>query len=124
MATNPKRMQYEINTLCYKLSLCDHHQLYTPSLHTLSYCPLCFLIFSTSRFLTPDSPLLVFTAFLYLVPQHGMTFPFLSDRDPLWTHSSQTSKHFFSQNYSHVFPFVLLFSSVSGFCLLPVLSCV
>ena len=28
------------------------------------------------------------TLFLFTVHQHGITFPFLSDRDPLWTHSN------------------------------------
>ena len=52
--------------------------------------------------------------FLSSVLLHGMTFPFLSDRSPLWTHSSQTSKHLFSQNYSHVFRYLLLSLSVSA----------
>ena len=48
------------------------------------------LILSASRFLapdSPDSPLLVSTPFLFSVHLHGMTFPFLFDRNPLWTHS-------------------------------------
>ena len=61
------------------------------------------LILSASRFLTPHFPLLAPTPFLSSAPLLGMTFPFLSDRNPLWTHSSRTSKHFFSQNsYSPV----------------------
>ena len=48
------------------------------------------LILSASRFLAPDSPLFVPAPFLFSVHQHGMTFPFLSDRNPLWTHSSLT----------------------------------
>ena len=54
------------------------------------------------RFLAPDSPLLFPAPFLSLVPLLGTTFPFLCDRNPLWTHSSRTSKHFFSQNYTPV----------------------
>ena len=46
------------------------------------------LILSVSRFLTPDSPLLVPTPFLVLDHLHGMILPFLSDRNLLWTHSS------------------------------------
>ena len=46
------------------------------------------LILSASRFLTSGSPLLVPAPFLFSVHQHGMTVPFLSDRNPLWTHSS------------------------------------
>ena len=41
-----------------------------------------------------------------------------NDRNPLWTHSSQIPKYLFSQNYSHLFRSVLLFSSVSSLCLL------
>ena len=36
--------------------------------------------------------------FLFSVHLHGMTFCFLSDRNPLWTLSNVTSKHFFSPN--------------------------
>ena len=43
------------------------------------------LILSASRFLTPHSPLFVPAPFLFSDHLHGMTFPFLSDRDPLWT---------------------------------------
>ena len=54
------------------------------------------------------------------------TFPFLSDRNPLWTHSSQPSRLYFSPKLQtcHVLRSVLLSSSVSSLCLLPVLSCV
>ena len=45
------------------------------------------LILSASRFLAPDYPLLVPAPFLFSVNLRGMTFPFLSDRNPLWTHS-------------------------------------
>ena len=38
---------------------------------------------SASRFPVPDSPLLVPAPFLSSVHLHGMTFPFLSDRNPL-----------------------------------------
>ena len=58
--------------------------------------------------------------FLFSVHLHGMTFCFLSDRNPLCTHSGVTLKHFFSQNYGDpaVFPprSVLLSSSVSSLC--------
>ena len=56
------------------------------------------LILSASRFLAPDSPLLVPAPFLFLVHRHGMTFPFLSDRNSLWTASSHTSGRFFFHN--------------------------
>ena len=39
-----------------------------------------------NEFIAPDSPLLVPPPFLFLVHLHGMTFPFLSDKKPLWTH--------------------------------------
>ena len=78
-----QRIQYKINTLCYKCItgtyLCDCFQLYTPS-RTLS---AQLLILSASKFLAPDSPLLFPTPFLFSVHQHVMTFPFLSDRNPL-----------------------------------------
>ena len=54
----------------------------------------------------------------------GMTFPFLSDRNPLWTYLSQTAKYFLSLNCSQIFRSALLFSLVSNLCLLPVLNCV
>ena len=38
-----------------------------------------------SRSLVPDFPLLVPMSFLSLAPLHGMTFPFLSNRNHLWT---------------------------------------
>ena len=58
------------------------------TLHTFPYSPLRFwYLVSASRFLAPDSPLLVSAPFLFSVHQHEMTFPFLSDRNPLWTHS-------------------------------------
>ena len=60
--------------------------------HVLS---VLLLILSASRFLViPDFPLLVPESFLSLAPPHGMTFPFFSDRNPLWTPSG----HFISQN--------------------------
>ena len=45
------------------------------------------LMLSASRFLASGSPLLVPAPFLFSVHLHGMTFPFLSDRNSLWTHS-------------------------------------
>ena len=53
------------------------------------------LILSASRFLTSDSPLLVPKSIYVFCPS---TFPVLSDRNPLWTHSNVTPKYFFSQN--------------------------
>ena len=60
--------------------------------HVLS---VLLLILSASVFLViPDFPLLVPEPFLPLAPLHEMTFPFLSDRNPLWTPSG----HFISEN--------------------------
>ena len=97
-------MQYKIDTLCYKcimrtaLSyLCDCLQLYTPSctLHSV----FDTLTVSASRFhIIPDSPLLVPEPVPSSAPIHGMTFPFLSDKNAPRTPSNQTSRHFFSQN--------------------------
>ena len=42
---------------------------------------------------------LVPVLFLSSIPVHEMTFPFLSNRNTLWTPSCQTSRHFFSENY-------------------------
>ena len=54
-----------------------------------------FLILSASAEIprTRLSPLLVPAPFLSSVHLHGMTFPFLSDRNPLWTPSSLTWRH-------------------------------
>ena len=78
------------------------------------------LTLSASRFHSPDFSLLVPAPFLFSVHLHGMTFPFLSDRNPLWTHSGQTLRHFFSQHYRPAMFSVLLSSSVSSLSLLPV----
>ena len=62
-----------------------------------------------------------------LIDLHGMTLSFLSDRNHLRTHSNVTWKHLFSQHcrlVGHVFCYVLLSSSISSLCLLPVLGCV
>ena len=66
--------------------------------------PSDFMVYS--RFLVPDSPLLVpclsivgSRIFSVFGPLHGMTFSFFCNRNPLWTPSSQTSKQFFSQHY-------------------------
>ena len=87
-----QRIQYKINTLFYKcitgtalsyISVTIFNFTHPPILSTL------LLILSASRFLAPDSPLLVPTPFLFSVHQHRMTFPSLSNRNLLWTHSGQ-----------------------------------
>ena len=57
------------------------------------------LILSASRFLVPSSLPLVPAPFLFPVPLRGMTIPFLSERNPVWPPSNQTSKQFFFQYY-------------------------
>ena len=47
------------------------------------------------RFLVPDFPLLVRVPFLSSALLDGMTFPFLSDGNPLWTPSNQATRHVF-----------------------------
>ena len=86
--------QYEMNTLCYTCitgtalsDLCDStvfNFTHPPILSAL------LVMFSASKFLAPDSPLLVPAPFQFSVHLHGMTFPFLSDRNPLWTLSDVT----------------------------------
>ena len=61
-------------------------------LHVFSFAHIptlsaLLLILSTSRFLAPDSPLLRVVFSVYL---HRITFPFLSDRNPLWTQLNVT----------------------------------
>ena len=70
------------------------------TLHTLLYCAqlLILSLVSASRFFIPDFPLVVSTPFLSVAPLHGITFPFLSDRNPLWTLLNLASRHFFFQN--------------------------
>ena len=58
-------------------------------------CSSLLLILSSSRLLVPDFPLLVPAPSLSSVPLHEMAFRFLSDRNPLWTPSNQTSRRFF-----------------------------
>ena len=85
-----QRIQYKIKTLCYKCItgtapsfLCDRLQLYTPSRTLRSASDTLSLQIPRTRLFTVGS-----ASFLFLVHQHGMTFPYLSDRNPLWTHSN------------------------------------
>ena len=73
--------------------LCDCLQLYTPSctLHYASDPPD-----SSHQTLQPFA--LVPTPFLSLVHLHGVTFPFLSNRNPLWTHFRCNLKTFLFPN--------------------------
>ena len=64
------------------LSLTVFNSAHTPALSGL------LLILSASRFLVPDFPLLAPAPFPSSAPLHGITFPCLSDRNPLWTHSN------------------------------------
>ena len=95
----PLGIHYNRNTLCYKcisallcpISVTVFSFTHHPVLSTL------LLTLPVSRFLVPDFPLLVLAPFLPSAPLHGMTFPFLSDRNSLWTHSNLTSRHFISK---------------------------
>ena len=86
-----QRIQYKINTLCYNCItgtapsyLCDCLQLYTPSLTLRSASDTLSLQIPRTRLSTVGS-----RAFSVLGPSTwNMTFPFLSDRNPLWTHSN------------------------------------
>ena len=84
-----QRIQCKINTLCYKCATGTAPST-SVTVFNFTHPPVHsarLLILSASRFLAPDSPLLVPAPFLFSVHQHGMTFPFLSDRNPPWTHS-------------------------------------
>ena len=74
------------------------------------------LILSASRFLAPDSPLLGPAPFQFSVHLHEMTFLFLSDRNPPWTHSNVTQKCFFSQNCKPAMFSVPCCCSISSLC--------
>ena len=58
------------------------------------------LILSASRFLVPDFPLLVLVPFSSSALQHGITFPFHSERNPFLTVPNPTLKHFSSRTNS------------------------
>ena len=60
------------------------------ALHTLLYSPLCFWYSKPPDFLYQTLCCWLLCLFVFLVHLHGMTFPFLSDRNPLWIHSSAT----------------------------------
>ena len=106
-----------ITDIARLISVTGFNFTHPPLLSTL------LLIFSASRFLVPNFPLLVFVLnfpllvpvpnvpllvlapFPFQAPLRGTT-PFLSDRNPLWTPSSQTRRHFCSpQNRPAIFPF-------------------
>jgi len=91
------------------------------ALHTLLHSPLCFRWSQPPKFSQ-----LVPATFLFSVHLRGMTFPFLSDRNPLWTPSHQTWRHFFSQNCRPATFSILCWCLHLSLhlCLLPVLSCV
>ena len=82
-----------INTL--RSNCITHTQLHPTSVTVFNFThhpvlSTLLLILSAARFLSPDSLLLFTAPFLSSVHQHGMTFPFFSDRNSVWTHSSVT----------------------------------
>ena len=96
--------------------LCDCSQLYTPSCTLRSASDTISLQIPRSRLSIVGS-----RAFSFFGPStwNDLSLP-LRQKPSL----NQTSRHFISQNYRPAMfsIFVLLFSSVSSFCLLPVLS--
>ena len=70
-----QRIQYKINTLCYKcITGTAPSYLFDRLQHTLPYSSYALLlILSASRFLVPDFPLLFSAPILSSVPLHGMT---------------------------------------------------
>ena len=78
--------------------LCD---CVSTTLHTFPYSPLCFW---NSKFCLQDFPLLVPAPFLSPAPLHGINSTFLSDRNSVWTRSSQTLRLFvFKDNRPVIF---------------------
>ena len=74
-----QKIQYKIDTLCYNLSWALL-RLLSVTVFNFTRPPVLsapLLILSASRFLAPDSPLLVPAPFLFSVHLHGMIFPFL-----------------------------------------------
>ena len=129
-AANPHLPIYKgTRTLCYKYIMghCSILSLWLSStLHHLPYSPLCFRYSQPPDFShrTLHWALLVPALFLFLVYLHGMTFPFLSSKTPLWPPWSVMEKHIFSQNYrpaTFSVPCCCLHPSEAY--LLPVLSC-
>ena len=82
---------YTCVCMCVLVWMCSDVQMEPVSLYTQ-------INYTYSRFLAPDSPLMVPTPFLFPGHLHGMTFPFLYNRNPLWTDSNLIEKHFFYQN--------------------------
>ena len=75
------------------------------------------LILSASRFLAPDSPLLVLAPFLFSVHLHGMTFLFLSDINSLDPFKYNLKTFIFPKlETCHVFHSMLLSSSFFAAC--------
>ena len=84
--------------------------------HTSVFSAL-LLTLAPSRLLVPDSPLLVPAPFLSSALLHGMTFPFLSDGNPVWT-PQINSRDIFppKQQTCHLVCSALLSSSASSLC--------
>ena len=102
--------------------LCDCLQLYTPSRALRSASDTLSLQIPRTR-LSPHCWFPRFFCFRSICT----IFPSLSDRNPLWTPSGLTLRHFCSQTYRPAMfsvPCCLLSSSVSNLCLLPILSCI
>ena len=96
----PQGIQCKINTLCYKCITCNAPSYLYDCLQNCMPAHTRHSVSDTlaSRFFVPDFLLLVPMLFLSLVLLLEMTFPFLSDRNPLWTPSDLTWRYFFFQN--------------------------
>ena len=95
---------YHVHCSDLSLSACGCLQLYTPSRTLRSASDILSL-----RFLVPDFPLLVPAPFLSTVPLHGMTFPFLSDRD------EASARDLFSHTPSLAFRHLSPNSAITGY---------
>ena len=82
------------NVFSYMLSLlCNFCFLLQLQVSRAHYMGTQLLTLSASRFLVPDFLFLVFEPFLSSAPLHGMSFPFLSKRNPLWTPSNPSKRN-------------------------------
>ena len=89
-----------INVLRALLRLISGCHVHTPSQTLRSTSDTLSLQIPRARLSTVGSCGFLFFSFLklYLGPLHGMNYPFLSDRNPLWTPSDLISRHSFVQN--------------------------
>ena len=112
---------HQVNVCCFSSHCHVQRSVLNSTHHPILAAQL--LILSASTFLTPDFPLLVPVACLSLAPLHGLTFLYLSNRNPLWALPEQTLKHLLFLNNRptcHFFRSALLSSSALCLFLLSV----